>query len=445
MEETHAMSLHDDSAKIFMYLDDESKKSGNPRDSIKSRRRAGIVVGAWVCGIGFGWLVAMGCASSHKYDDMQLVTQAWSTIQNNYVDRAEVQPKELTYGAISGMVDALGDTGHSTFLTPDMVKDLKSMEKGEVKGIGIEVQMKNGQVVVVAPIDGSPAQRAGLRPGDVILKVGNEDIADWPLSRVVDHILGPAGSSISLTIEDPHNNHTRQVKLKRAAIKLHEVTWQRLPGTDLAHVRIATFDAGVTRDLRKALQECQRDQVKGIVLDLRNDPGGLLDEAIGVASQFLKGGNVVLTKDAKGQISKVPVIEGGSTTTVPVVVLVNQGSASAAEIVAGALQDSDRAPLVGDTTFGTGTVLEQFGLSDGSALLLAVGEWLTPKGRSFWHKGITPQFVVPLAPEITSLVPSAEEGMTPEQLQASDDRQLLTAVRLLSHPEQWTRVNSAKE
>jgi carboxyl-terminal processing protease len=398
------------------------------------------------CGIGLGWLGALGCASSHKkYDDFQLVTQAWATIQNNYVDRAEVRPKELTYGAINGMVDALGDTGHSTFLTPDMVKELKNMEKGEVKGIGIEVQTKNGQVVIVAPIDGSPAQRAGLRPGDVILKVDNEDIADWPLSRVVEHILGPAGTSISLTIEDPRTNRIRQVALKRAAVKLHEVTWQRLPGTDLAHVRIATFDSGVTRDLRKTLQECQRAHIKGIILDLRNDPGGLLEEAIGVASQFLTNGNVVLTKDARGEITKVPVLEGGLTPTLPLAVLVNQGSASAAEIVAGALQDSYRGALVGETTFGTGTVLEQFGLSDGSALLLAVGEWLTPKGRSFWHKGITPQFMVPLPPEVTPLVPSAEEGMTPEQLQASDDRQLQTAVRLLSHPEQWTRVNPARD
>ena len=397
-----------------------------------------------LCGIGLGWLGAMGCASSHKYEDMQLVSQAWGTIQKNYVDRADVQPKELTYGAISGMVDALGDTGHSTFLTPDMVRELKSMERGEVKGIGIEVQMKNGQVVVVAPIDGSPAQRAGLRPGDVILKVGAEDITDWQLSRVVEHILGPAGTSISLTIEDPHTSRTRVVTLKRASIKLHEVTWQRLPGTDLVHLRIATFDAGVTRDLRKTLQELQREDVKGIVLDLRNDPGGLLDEAVGVASQFLKEGNVVLTKDAKGQVSKMPTLQGGLAPSLPLVVLVNQGSASAAEIVAGALQDSDRAPLVGETTFGTGTVLEQFTLSDGSALLLAVGEWLTPKGHSFWHKGITPQYSVPLPPEVTPLVPSAEEGMTPEQFQATDDRQIQAAVRLLNHPDQWTRVNSAK-
>jgi carboxyl-terminal processing protease len=428
-----------------MHLNDESKRAGGVPDATKPRRAAGIVAAALACGLGFGWLAAMGCASSHKYDDLQLVTQAWTTIQNNYVDRAGVQPKELTYGAIGGMVDALGDTGHSTFLTPEMVTELKSMEKGEVKGIGIEVQMKNGQVVVVAPIDGSPAQRAGLRPGDIIIKVGSEDIADWPLSRVVEHILGPAGSSVSLTIEDPRSNHTRQVKLKRASIKLHEVTWQRLPGTELAHVRIATFDAGVTRDLRKALQECQRDQVKGIILDLRNDPGGLLEEAVGVASQFLASGNVVLTKDAKGQITKVPVIDGGLSLSLPVAVLVNQGSASAAEIVAGALQDSDRAPLVGETTFGTGTVLEQFGLSDGSALLLAVGEWLTPKGRSFWHKGLMPQYAVTLPPEVAPLVPSAEQGMTPQQFQANDDRQLLTAARLLSHPEQWTKVHPRQD
>ena len=426
-----------------MQVDNDSINSNKIVPRSQPKRRAWQVACAAACGMGLGWLGALGCASAHKYDDFQLVTQAWSTIQNNYVDRAGVQPKELTYGAIGGMVDALGDTGHSTFLTPDMVKELNSMEKGEVKGIGIEVQMKNGQVVIVAPIDGSPAQRAGLRPGEVILKVGDEDIADWPLSRVVERILGPAGSSVSLTIEDPRTSHTRQVKLKRASIKLHEVTWQRLPGTDLAHVRIATFDAGVTRDLRKTLQECQRDQVKGIILDLRNDPGGLLEEAIGVASQFLKSGNVVLTKDSKGQITRVPVLDGGLTPTLPLAVLVNQGSASAAEIVAGALQDHDRGPLVGETTFGTGTVLEQFGLADGSALLLAVGEWLTPKGRSFWHKGITPQFTVQLPPEVAPLVPSAEVGMTPQQLDASDDRQILTAVRLLSHPEQWTRANSA--
>jgi len=363
---------------------------------------------------------------------MQLFSQAYNHIQDHYVDRAAVQPKDLTYGAISGMVEALGDTGHSTFLTPDMVKELDNMEQGELKGIGIEVGLKGGQVVIVSPIDGSPAERAGLRSGDIILRISGQDISEWPLTRVVQTILGPAGTTISLTLQDPRSAHTREVTLKRAAIKLHEVSWRRLPGTDTVHLRIATFDAGVTKDLRKALVAIQKERAKGIILDLRDDPGGLLEEAIGVASQFLTNGNVVITKDAKGKLTSSPVEKGALAGETPLVVLVNQGSASAAEIVAGALQDHQRAALVGETTFGTGTVLEEFGLSDGSALLLAVGEWLTPNGHSFWHKGITPRYVVPLPPQAEALVPANETRLTAGELSASDDKQLLTALRLLT-------------
>lgn len=401
-----------------------------------------------LCGVGVGWLGAIGCASSRKEADLDLVSQAYRSIQSHYVDQSAVQPKELTYGAISGMVEALGDTGHSTFLTPEMVKELKSMERGELKGIGIEIEMKNGQVVIVAPIDGSPAQRAGLRSGEVILKVGTQDVGDWPLNKVVDAILGPTGTAVSLTLQEPHNGRTRQVTLKRAAIKLHEVTWQRLPETQIAHVRIATFDAGVTKDFRRALQSMHGAGVKGIILDLRNDPGGLLDEAIGVASQFLTNGDIVLTKDASGKISAEPALDGGLASDLPTVVLINQGSASAAEIVAGALQDRGRAPLVGETSFGTGTVLQEFGLSDGSALLLAVGEWLTPNGHSFWHKGVVPQYEVPLPPEVSPLVPANEAGLTPKELMASDDRQLLTALRLLNNHgqvDQLGRVQNSKQ
>jgi carboxyl-terminal processing protease len=264
------------------------------------------------------------------------------------------------------------------------------------------------------------------------LKIEGQDIADWPLSRVVDKILGPTGTRVSLMLQEPRNGHTREVTLKRAAIKLHEVTWQKLPGTDFAHLRVATFDAGVSKDLRKALQAMQSASVKGIILDLRNDPGGLLDEAISVASQFLTNGDVVITKDAKGKLTSEPVEDGALAGDMPLVVLVNEGSASAAEIVAGALQDRKRATLVGETTFGTGTVLQEFGLADGSALLLAVGEWLTPNGYSFWHKGITPQYVVHLPPEVSPLIPANEAGLTPKDLSKTDDRQLATALRLLN-------------
>lgn len=399
-------------------------------------------------GVVLGWLAAVGCSSTQKPDDLKLVSQAYDRIQRHYVDRRAVQPKDLTYGAISGMVESLGDTGHSTFLTPEMVKELRSLERGELKGIGVEVEMKNGQVVIVAPIDGSPAQRAGLRSGEIILKVSGEDIGDWPLGKVVDKILGPTGTVVQLTLQEPRNGRVREVTLKRASIKLHEVTWCRLPGTEVAHLRVASFDAGVTKDLRKSLEELQREGVKGIVLDLRNDPGGLLDEAIGVSSQFLTNGNVVLTKDAKGKVVPEPVDRGGLAGSMPLVVLVNQGSASAAEIVAGALQDQHRAPLVGETTFGTGTVLQEFGLSDGSALLLAVGEWLTPNGTSFWHKGLVPQYVVPLPPDTSPLVPANAASLTSKELWASEDRQLLTALRLLTKgepPRELGRVNGAEK
>jgi len=396
-------------------------------------------------GAGLGWLAAMGCASAHRPNDLSLVTQAYDSIQSHYVDHSAVQTKELTYGAISGMVEALGDTGHSTFLTPEMVKELKDMERGELKGIGIEVEMKNGQVVIVAPIDGSPAQKAGLRSGEIILKVSGQEIGDWPLGKVVEKILGPTGTTVRLTLQEPRNGRIREVALKRAAIKLHEVTWHRLPGTEIAHLRLATFDAGVTRDLRKALESIATEHIKGIILDLRNNPGGLLDEAVSVASQFLADGDVVLTKDAGGKTTASTVEKGGLATTTPIVVLVNQGSASAAEIVAGALQDRNRATLVGETTFGTGTVLQEFSLSDGSALLLAVGEWLTPNGRSFWHKGLIPQYEVALPPEISPLIPSNETDLSAKELLASDDRQLLTAIRLLNPPKQANEVGALEQ
>ncbi|MCA9869571.1 MAG: S41 family peptidase, partial [Anaerolineae bacterium] len=170
-------------------------------------------------------------------------------------------------------------------------------------------------------------------------------------------------------------------------------------------------------------------------LDLRNNPGGLLDEAIGVASQFLSSGNVLQEQDAQGAVQDVPVRSGGIATDLPIVVLVNQGTASASEIVAGALQDDGRAQVLGETTFGTGTVLNEYNLSDGSALLLATEQWLTPKGRVIWHQGIEPDVIVSLPDGATSLYPGVEAEMTPEELQSSTDTQLLNALKLLTETE----------
>jgi carboxyl-terminal processing protease len=364
--------------------------------------------------------------------DLSLVQEAYNMIQRVYVDRTAIQPTQLEYGAIGGMVDALGDTGHSRFLSPAMVKQESQLTQGEFEGIGVEVQTKNGAIVVVAPIDGTPAQRAGLRPGDIITKVNGRDITGLPLDQVVGMILGPTGTSVTLTILRPGDGQTRDVTLVRARIAMQNVTWHQLPGTTIAHLRIAAFSQGVSNDLQKALTEIKAQGMTGIILDLRSDPGGLLDEVINVASEFLKSGDVLLEKDAQGKITPVPVQPESVVTDLPMVVLINGGTASAAEILAGALQDAHRATLEGETTFGTGTVLSQFRLSDGSALLLATQEWLTPAGRVIWHHGISPDVTSSLGINATPLLPEGEAGMTAAQLQASGDTQLLRALDLLT-------------
>jgi carboxyl-terminal processing protease len=248
---------------------------------------------------------------------------------------------------------------------------------------------------------------------------------------VLKKIRGPAGTQVTLTIADPQTGDLRDVTITRAKILIHSVTWQMLPGTTIAHIRVSQFSKGMTVDLTKAIKDAKAQGATGIILDLRNNPGGLLDEAESGASQFLKDGNVLLTQDSKGKQTPVPVQPGGADTDLPLVVLINSGTASAAEITAGAIQDAGRAKLIGETTFGTGTVLNEFNLSDGSSLLLATEQWLTPKGRVIWHQGIVPDDEIKLASGVRLLFPSQEKGLTADQLNATDDAQLLAAIKLL--------------
>ncbi len=367
--------------------------------------------------------------SANSVAEFQLVEDAWTITRDNYVARNATQPKRLAYGTIAGMIASLGDTGHSTFLTPQQLQQENDFEQGKLQGIGVEVQEKNGNVVVVAPINGSPAQKAGLRTGDIISQVNGQTITS--VTQAVGLILGPVGTSVNLTIRDP-SGATSEVTLVRAIIKLVSVSWNQLPGSTIADLRLSSFAKGTATELDSALAEIKAQGSTGIVLDMRDNPGGLLEDAVAVSSRFLKTGNVLLEKDINGNVTSVPVTQGVAVTDLPMVVLVNQGTASAAEIVAGALQDAGRAKLVGETTFGTGTVLNQFNLPDGSALILAVEEWLTPSGKTIWHVGLTPDVVVSLAKGITPLFPDEEQGMTPSQLQASGDAQLLKAMSLLT-------------
>jgi carboxyl-terminal processing protease len=365
-------------------------------------------------------------------DGLDLVNQAYQVIQQHYVDRSAVNQTQLEYGAISGMVDALGDTGHSRFLTPEMVEEQNNFTRGAFEGIGAEVTTKDGHVVIVTPMDGSPAQAAGVKPGDIIVKVDGIDMAGMNINEVVSKVVGPAGTKVSISLQDPDTGAIRDVTITRAKINLQNVTWNILPGTSIAHLKISAFSNGVTRDLKSALKQIQSQGTTGIILDLRNDPGGLLDEAIGVTSQFLGSGNVLLVKDAQGREKAMSVDPGGLALNTALVVLVNQGTASAAEIVAGAIQDAERGTLVGETTFGTGTVLNHFDLTDGSEILLATHEWLTPSGRVIWHQGIAPDVIVSMSPDVIPSMPNSEKSLTASELQSSLDVQLLKAIEILS-------------
>jgi carboxyl-terminal processing protease len=326
------------------------------------------------------------------------------------------------------MVNSLGDTGHSVFLTPAEVQQENQAIQGKLDGIGAEVSVKNGNVVVVAPIDGSPAQKAGLQSGDIILKVDGTAVTG--VQDAVTRIRGTPGTSVTITILNSAGT-TLDLTIVRAEIKINSVIWQMLPGTTIADLRISSFSQGTSTALDTALAAIKTQGATGIILDLRDNPGGLLDEAIGTASRFLASGYVLEEKDINGNIKKDAVLNNVTKTNLALVVLVNGGTASAAEIVSGALQDTGRAKVIGGGTFGTGTALVGYNLTDGSELVLGVSEWLTPSGKSIWHTGLTPDTVVSLATGVAPLLPEAITGMTQAQLQASGDTQLLDAINLL--------------
>jgi carboxyl-terminal processing protease len=358
--------------------------------------------------------------------------QAWDIVHRHFVDRSALDPTQLTYGAIRGMLNALGDQGHTTFLTPDQLAQEQTDIAGKFSGIGAQLGAKDGLPVIVAPFDGSPAAQAGIKAGDVIVRVNGEDVTSLPLNQIVNRIRGPEGTQVTLTILRPDEGKSQDIMITRGEIDIPTATWALVPGTDIAVIRLSQFSANANDELVAALSEAKATGATGLIIDVRNNPGGLLDQAIKVTSQFLKDGNVLLEENAEGQRRAFPVEAGGVATEIPMVVLINRGTASAAEIFAGAIQDHQRGRLVGETTFGTGTVLQTFKLDDGSALLLGTSQWLTPNGRLIRKQGIEPDVPVELPLGTNLLSPGELKSLTVADLLKSQDTQLLKALELLN-------------
>ena len=365
--------------------------------------------------------------------DFGLIREAWDVLHSKYVGADELNDTELIYGAINGMTEAVGDTGHTSFLTPEERASRANDLSGQYVGIGVRIDTaEDGLPLVIGVFPDSPAEKAGLAVGDELVAVDGKPTKGHTIDDVVTWVRGEAGSSVVVTARDGAKGKEREVSMIRAAVAVDPVSWTLVPGTKTALIRLDQFSTGAADDLKKALGQAREAGADRLVLDLRGNPGGYVNEADAVASQFLKNGTVFVERAADGKETTHPVTPGGVATDLPLIVLVDGGTASSSEIVSGAIQDAGRAQIVGIKTFGTGTVLGEFPLTDGSALRVGTVEWLTPSGRRIWHEGINPDVVVERATDVAPLDPVEVGKLTPAEVDAIKDPQLARALSLVA-------------
>jgi carboxyl-terminal processing protease len=364
-----------------------------------------MVVVALVFGvvIGKGW-ERTGHATE-SYEELKTFSEVLSQVQRNYVEETKV--KDLVQGAIRGMLATLDP--HSAYMTPEMYKEMQVETKGEFGGVGIQIGVKENRLAVIAPIDGTPAQRAGIKAGDYITKVNDEPTKDLSLMDAVQKMRGPKGTKVNLTIQREGAVDPLQFTLVRDTIKIESVKSKVLE--NIGYVKLTQFQEATGRDLGKVLKQFKEQKLQSTILDLRNNPGGLLTAAVEVSEQFLPSGKlVVYTKGRESKKDEWFAKGKDQMEDSPMIILVNEGSASASEIVAGALQDYGRAVIVGTTSFGKGSVQTILPLGDGSGLRLTTAKYYTPKGRSIQSTGITPDIVVKLQPPTVVAKAEAQSG-----------------------------------
>ena len=347
-------------------------------------------------GLFFSGQAKVAAVPREDYESLETFTNILAIVRKNYVD--EVNTKELMTGAINGMLNSMDP--HSGYLTPELYKELQMDTQGRFGGLGIEITIRNGMLTVVSPIEDTPAFRAGIKAGDQILKIDDEFTKDMNLMQAVKKMRGLKGSKLNLSIKREGVPDLLNFSIVRDTIRVQSVR-SRVLEEGYAYIRLAQFQERSDRDLQKAIEKLSSEKggVKGLVLDLRNNPGGLLTQAVRVADLFLDSGMIVYTEGRlENQKQKYFARKEGSWTEFPMVVLVNGGSASASEIVAGALQDHKRAVILGTKTFGKGSVQTILPLDDNSALRLTTARYFTPKGRSIQATGIVPDIVLENVP-----------------------------------------------
>lgn len=392
-----------------------------------------MMVLALGAGIGVDRYLIAGTSAGQSTKSIQDISQfgvlneTYQAIRENYVLSSSITDEQLAYGAASGMVTALGDTGHSTFLDPKQAKDFEDQSKGELVGIGVQIDTTGALPKVIAPIAGSPAAAAGILPGDTILAVDGKSLEGLDPSAASDLIRGAAGTKVMLELTHEGQTKSYEVTITRARIKIDPVSWAMMPN-DVAWIFLSEFSSGATEQLQQALRDAKDKGAKGVVLDLRNNPGGLVFEAIGVASQFLPNNSPLFQekdKDGNVKITK-SVGSNGEWQEGPLVVLINKGSASSSELVSSAIKDNKRGTLIGETTYGTGTVLQPFQLSDGSVALLGIRLWLTANGTEIYKKGVVPNTKVSNEPGVFNAMPTSfkNNALSEAEVKKLDDSQL---------------------
>ncbi len=329
--------------------------------------------------------------------DLSLFWETWNGMEENYLYKEKLVVEDQVYGAIKGMIRSLGDS-YTVFMTPDETKKFEENIAGEFEGIGAEIAIRNKQLLIVTPLKGSPAQMAGLKSGDVIFKINDELTHDLSVDEAVMKIRGPKGEKVVLTIIREYKPNPLEITIVRDNIVVKTLEWEM--NDDVAVVSLAQFGTDIVSDFQSITADILLQNPRGVVLDLRNNGGGFLDACVQIASEFLDKEIIVRTKGRKfGDSGDIMSGRNGAFLEMPLIVLVNQGSASASEIFAGAVQDHKRGLLLGVKTFGKGSVQNVIPLSDGSSLKVTIAEWLTPEGKSIHEVGIDPDEIIEITDE----------------------------------------------